>query len=329
MEAAGWRMEVNLDRPRITLASSPIPLRVSRSPLSSGGGAGSHSSLYFSKIWRGSGQHDGLKQQHIVDFLTGKLRAPSTDPKSKKGPPRWKTRSAACGVARLILHYGEQLDEALANDWPMEELPTLPEVCGAQTKRIAQLESQLAAANLQVAKVIDAHRKIKERSAAASKARTAAGRALKESVAAARADATRQTEARFQQRHTKEMDALELTFDEALTESQAAERRAEAELEQAQAELVELEQSRMELDEARDEAQAALDAKVELNRLRNTANAAKRTALDACEKAEELAEKRLRRANFPIRASVVSYSVSLAGLETTLLCLELCPMGWK
>ena len=33
--------------------------------------------------------------------------------------------------------------------------------------------------------------------------------------------------------------------------------------------------------------------------------------------------------NFPIRASVVSYSVSLAGLETTLLCLELCPMGWK
>ena len=33
--------------------------------------------------------------------------------------------------------------------------------------------------------------------------------------------------------------------------------------------------------------------------------------------------------NFPIRASVVSCSVSLAGLETTLLCLELCPMGWK
>ena len=32
---------------------------------------------------------------------------------------------------------------------------------------------------------------------------------------------------------------------------------------------------------------------------------------------------------FPIRASVVSCSVSLAGLETTLLCLELCPMGWK
>ena len=33
--------------------------------------------------------------------------------------------------------------------------------------------------------------------------------------------------------------------------------------------------------------------------------------------------------DFPIRASVVSCSVSLAGLETTLLCLELCPMGWK
>ena len=33
--------------------------------------------------------------------------------------------------------------------------------------------------------------------------------------------------------------------------------------------------------------------------------------------------------SFPIRASVVSCSVSLAGLETTLLCLELCPMGWK
>ena len=241
--------------------------------------------LLFSKIWRGSGQHDGLNEHHLRDLLTGKLQAPSTDPKSKKGPPRWRTRSAACGVARLILHYGEQLDEALANDWPMEELPTLPEVCGAQTKRIAQLESQLAAANLQVTKVVEAHRKIKERSAAASKARTTAGRALKESVAAARADATQQAEKRFEQRHTKEMDALELTFDEALTESQAAERRAEAELEQAQAELVELEQSRMELDEARDEAQAALDAKVELNRLRNTANAAKRTASDACEKA--------------------------------------------
>ena len=144
--------------------------------------------------------------------------------------------------------------------------------------------------------MIDAHRKIKERSAAASKARTAAGRALKESVAAARADATQQAEARFQQRHTKEMDALELTFDEALTESQAAERRAEAELEQAQAELVELEQARTELGEARDEAKAALDKKEHINRLRNAANAAKRTAEKACEKAEELAEKRLRRA---------------------------------
>ena len=184
----------------------------------------------------------------------------------------------------------------LANDWPMEELPTLPEVCEAQTKRIAQLESQLAAANLQAAKVVEAHRKIKERSAAASKARTAAGRALKESVAAARADATQQAEARFQQRHTKEMDALELTFDEALTESQAAERRAEAELEQAQAELVELEQARTELGEARDEAKAALDEKEKFNRLRNAANAAKRTAESACEKAEKLSTKRLRRA---------------------------------
>ena len=95
--------------------------------------------LLFSNIWRGSGQHDGLNEQHIRDFVCGKLRAPSTDPKSKKGPPRWRTRSAVLGVAQLILHHGEQLDDVLANDWPMEELPTLPEVCGAQTKRIAQL----------------------------------------------------------------------------------------------------------------------------------------------------------------------------------------------
>ena len=59
---------------------------------------------------------------------------------------------------------------------------------------------------------------------------------------------------------------------------------------------MELEQSRAELDEARDEAQTALKKKEEVNLLRNAANAAKRTALDACEKAEALAEKRLRRA---------------------------------
>ena len=147
----------------------------------------------FPKIWRGSGQHDGLNEHHIRDLLTGKLRAPSSNPKRpKEGPPRWRTRSAVLGVAQLILHHDEQLDEVLANDWPMEELPTLPEVCEAQTKRIAQLESQLAAANQQAAKVIDAHRKIKERSAAASKARTAAGRTLKASVAAARANTTQQ-----------------------------------------------------------------------------------------------------------------------------------------
>ena len=115
-----------------------------RHPRSPAGAAPALTSPFtFPKIWRGSGQHDGLNEKHIANFIIGKLRAPSSNPRRpKEGPLRWRTRSAVLGVARLILHYGEQLDEALANDWPMEELPTLPEVCGAQTKRIAQLESQ-------------------------------------------------------------------------------------------------------------------------------------------------------------------------------------------
>ena len=48
-----------------------------------------------------------------------------------------------------------------------------------------------------------------------------------------------------------------------------------------------------------------------------------------CPRRRDAARFGARAADFPIRASVVSCSVSLAGLETTLLCLELCPMGWK
>ena len=223
------------------------------SPLSSGGGAGSHSSLLlFSKIWRGSGQHDGLNEHHIANFLTGKLRAPSNNPKRPKGGPlRWRTRSAVLGVARLILHHGEQLDEALANNWPREELPTLPEVVGAQTKRIAQLESQLAAANLEALRVRDAHRKAADRleetredlkqkkAEAVSKLRTELAEKHAAALIELKQQAASELEALLRTKlivaHKVELDSLEGEFDSALEWKQKRVEAAEVRLAEVEA----------------------------------------------------------------------------------------------
>ena len=101
-------------------------------------------------------------------------------------------------MARLILHYGEQLDDVLANDWPMEELPTLPEVCKAQTKRIAQLEEEKAAALAGEKRAVNAHRMAAERVAAD-----------REGWKQKRYDAVRTARAEDAETHRKAYDGLE------------------------------------------------------------------------------------------------------------------------
>ena len=87
------------------------------------------------------------------------MKAPGTKKKPKEGPLRWNTVHAIVGIARLIVRAKVQLQDALQNDWPKEELPTATERITALEARNLQLWEELGGVRGEATRARNAHRK--------------------------------------------------------------------------------------------------------------------------------------------------------------------------